>query len=159
MTFAFVPEYIVAWHRALLLALRVDFFRPGLREMNDWRDFLAVMDPLKETNGGEFTKDDLARVVALMREQNKRGGNWSLRFSKIMANPEPIRDLALELRAKKRQRPRPEIVRGFRTTGAITIATETDPAAEAEARPVSEEVSRFMEQYNARKARNGKASE
>lgn len=159
MTYALVPEYIVAWHRALLLALRVDFFRPGLREMNDWRDFLAVMDPLKETNGGDFTKDDLARVVALMREQNRKGGNWSLRFSKIMANPEAFRDLALELRAKKRERPRPTVRQTSRTVAGVTIAVETDPVAEADPRPVSEEVSRFMEQYNARKKRNGKASE
>ncbi len=161
MTYGLVPDYIVAWHRDLLDALRVSFFRPGLQEMNSWRDFLAVMAPLKQSEGGEFTKADLVAVVALMREQNKsRGGNWSLRFAKIMRDPETFRDLVLEIRAKKRTRPRPALQQSSRVVagvadpgGSITIATETDPAAETLPAPVGEEVSRFMREFNARKAR------
>lgn len=148
MTYGLIPPYIVDWHRDLLDALRVSFFRPGLQEMNAWRDFLAVMAPLKETDGGEFTKADLVAVVALMREQNKsRGGNWSLRFAKIMRDPETFRDLVLEIRAKRKVRPRAAIVRSSLTVAGVTIATETDPAADAAPQPIGEPVKEQMRKF------------
>lgn len=151
MTYGAVPDYIVQWHRELLRALRVEFFRPGLQEMNGWRDFLAVMAPLKETNAGEFTKRDLVAAVELMREQNKqRGGNWSLRFSKIMRDPETFRDLVLEARTKRRARPRPPIEKGSRSVAGVTIATETDPAAEAEPKPAGPQIAEQLRQFRQR---------
>lgn len=148
MTYALVPLYIIEWHRALLAALAVDFFRPGLKEMNDWRDFLSVMDALKETNDGEFTKRDLVAVVAHMRAQNKtRGGNWSLRFGRIMQTPETFRDLVQELRARHRQRPRKPIQQSSRTVAGVTIATEIDPATAAEPKPVGPEIAEQLRQF------------
>lgn len=156
MTYALVPAYIIEWHRELLAALRVQFFPPGLSEMNSWRDFLSVMSSLKTTEGGEFTKRDLAAAVALMRAQNGKGSNWSLRFAKIMGTPESFRDLVLEARTKAKIRPRQPVAQGSRKVGDLTIATETDPAAEAAPQPISESVHKFMNEYRARKERKGK---
>lgn len=138
-----VPEDIVELHRTLLRALNVDFFRPGMAELNYWSDFLYVMKPLAESEGGAFTKGDIATAVRLMREQNKSGGaNWSLRFSKIMRDPESFRDLVLI--ARKKLRPRPPVEQTQRTdaTGA-NIAIERDPAAERDPVAIAEHVAEF----------------
>jgi hypothetical protein len=152
MTHALVPAYIVDFHRALLEALRVDFFRPGMVEMNNWRDFLAVMKPLDDSAGGPFTKADLVAAVALMRSQNSGGANWSLRFSRIMQTPEHFRDLVLIARKGKRERPAKQIVQGKTGDGAA-VAVEHDPAAEAEPQPMSEQLQRFMDELAERKKR------
>lgn len=138
-----VPTDIVEMHRTLLAALNVDYFPPGMREMNDWRDWLSVMAPLKDSTGGAFTKDDLTAAVRLMRDQNRsKEANWSLRFSKIMREPESFRDLVLM--ARKKLRPRPPIEQTSRTdaTGA-NIATERDPAAENPPVAIAEHMDEF----------------
>jgi len=136
MTYSLVPDYIVDFHRALLEALRVDFFRPGMGEMNNWRDFLSVMKPLDDSVGGPFTKADLVAAVQLMRSQNRDGANWSLRFSKIMATPEAFRDLVLIARKTKRERPAKQVVQAKTGDGA-NVAVEVDPAADAEPTHIS----------------------
>jgi hypothetical protein len=149
-----VPEEIVALHRTLLAALRVDYFRPGMLEMNHWTAFLWVMKPLADSVGGPFTAADIAPVIAIMRAQNQSGGNWSLRFAKIMQNPEAFRDLVLI--ARKNRRPRePKITTTAKTGDGASVAVERDPAAEAEPQPVSEEVRRFMDELADRKKRKG----
>jgi hypothetical protein len=138
-----VPSEIVELHRTLLAALNVDYFPPGMAEMNNWRDFLFVMQPLSESEGGAFTKADLAPVIRMMREDNKRGSsNWSLRFSKIMREPESFRDLVLI--ARKKLRPRPAIEQTSRTdaTGA-NIAVDRDPAAEREPVAMAEHIAEW----------------
>ncbi|MCA1659610.1 MAG: hypothetical protein LC642_03575 [Verrucomicrobiaceae bacterium] len=136
MTFALVPDFIVAFHRALLAALQVDFFRPGLLEMNNWRDFLEVMKPLEDSVGGPFTAQDIAAAIQLMRAQNRSGGNWSLRYAKIMQNPEAFRDLVLI--ARKKIRPRePKVIETAKTGDGANVAVERDPAAERDPQHIS----------------------
>jgi hypothetical protein len=129
MTYALVPDYIVAFHRALLAALRVDYFRPGLLEMNNWRDFLEVMKPLEESVGGPFTEQDISAAVQLMRSQNQSGGNWALRYAKIMQTPEAFRDFVLIARKEKRER-LPKRIEQAKTADGANVAVERDPAAE-----------------------------
>lgn len=156
MTYALVPDYIVDLHCALLEALRVDYFKPGMVEMNNWRDFLSVMKPLDDSAGGAFTKADLSAAVNLMRSQNRENSaNWSLRFAKIMQTPEAFRDLVLIARKEKRERPPKQIVQAKTGDGAA-VAVERDPAAEAEPTPVSKEVQRFMSELADRKKRKAK---
>jgi hypothetical protein len=145
MTYSLVPDYIVDLHRALLEALRVDFFRPGMCEMNNWRDFLSVMKPLDDSAGGPFTSRDLAAAVNLMRSQNCGGANWSLRFAKIMQTPEAFRDLVLIARKEKRERPAKQIVQAKTGDGAA-VAVERDPAAEAEPAHISKPLREWREQ-------------
>lgn len=129
-------------HRALLAALRVDYFPPGMGDLNAWHDFLFVLRSLADTTGGPLTPHDLRAVIALMREQNREGkAKWALRFSKIMRDPEMFRDLVLETRRAKR--PRPPVERSSRTVGDVTIETERDPAAENDPRPVAEHLAEF----------------
>ncbi|HWM26561.1 MAG TPA: hypothetical protein VNP98_17220 [Chthoniobacterales bacterium] len=138
-----VPQDIVELHRTLLRALNVDFFQPGLAELGYWREFLFVMKPLDESEGGAFTKDDIAPVIRIMREDNKRGSsNWSLRFSKIMRDPENFRDLVLI--ARKKVRPRPPVEQKQRTdaTGA-NIAVDHDPAAERDPVAIAEHINEW----------------
>jgi hypothetical protein len=123
-----------------------------MADMNAWRDFLFVMQPLDDSAGGAFTRADLFAAVGLMRQQNRSGqARWSLRFSKILREPEAFRDLVLI--ARKKLRPRPPVETASRTdaTGAA-IAIERDPAAESEPQPISEETARFMKHYEERKA-------
>ncbi|MDQ2659721.1 MAG: hypothetical protein M3Y03_04800 [Verrucomicrobiota bacterium] len=143
-----VPEEIKTLHRVLLRALGLDHFPPGMVEMNAWRDFLFVMKPLAESEGGAFTADDLKAAVALMRKQNKaRESNWSLRFSKIMRDPESFRDCVLI--ARKEARPRPPIEQTSRTVGELRIATETDHALDA-APPISQPIGETMRKFRER---------
>lgn len=138
-----VPSDIVELHRALLAALQVDYFPPGMGEMNRWRDFLFVMQPLVESEGGAFTKGDLGAAVRLMREQNRaRTANWSLRFSKIMGDPESFRDLVLIARKAVRKRPPMEQKQRTDATGA-NIAVDHDPAAERNPAAIAEHIAEF----------------
>lgn len=138
-----VPDEIVALHRELLRALRVDYFPPGMGEMNRWRDFICVMAPLAQSEGGAFTKDDLGMAVRLMREQNQaRTANWSLRFSKILGEPESFRDLVLMARKAVRKRPPIEHAQRTDATGA-NIAIERDPAAERDPVAIAEHISEW----------------
>lgn len=140
---AAVPEDIVALHRALLAALRVDYFPPGMIEMNGWRDWLSVMKALEHSEGGPFTKKDLVAAVALMRAQNRaQSSNWSLRFAKIMRDPESFRDLVLI--ARKAVRERPAVQQTARTIDGVTYADETDPTLTANAQPVGPGVKEQM---------------
>jgi hypothetical protein len=150
------PQYIVDFHRALLAALDVDYFAPGIGDVNLWQSFLFVMKPLDDSAGGPLVPRDLHAAVNLMRAQNKTGSaKWSLRFSKIINDPEAFRDLVLI--ARKKVRPRPPVETASRTdaTGA-SVALERDPAAEREPKPISEGVQRFMSELAARKARKTK---
>lgn len=138
-----VPPDITELHRTLLAALNVDYFPPGMREMNDWRDWLSVMAPLKDSTGGAFTKEDLTAAVRLMREQNRsKEANWSLRFSKIMREPESFRDIVLMARKAVRKRPPVEQTQRTDATGA-NIAIERDPAAERDPVAIAEHVAEF----------------
>ena len=152
---ALVPKDIIELHSSLLAALGVDYFPPGMADMNAWRDFLFVMQPLADSAGGAMTKADLPRAVDLMRQQNKSGdARWSLRFSKIMREPEAFRDLVLI--ARKKQRPRPPIETASRTDASgAAIQVERNPAAESEPQPISEGVRRFMSDFEAHKAAEG----
>ena len=135
-----VPPDIIELHRALLAALRVDYFPPGMREMNNWRDFLDVMKPLQESEGGAFTAADITRAIALMRHQNKsKEANWSLRFFKIMSEPESFRDIVLI--ARKAARPRPPVeTRTAKTGDGANVQVEHDPAAERNPVAIAEHV-------------------
>lgn len=151
MTYSLVPAYIVDFHRALLEALRVDYFPPGIGEMNNWRDFLYVMKPLADSEGGPFTAADLFAAVQLMRSQNRGGANWSLRFAKIMATPEAFRDLVLMARKEKRERPAQQIVQAKTGDGA-NVAVERDPAAEANLTHISNPLRDWRERMQKGKA-------
>jgi len=137
-----VPPEIVAWHRLLLNALRVDYFAPGLLEMNHWRDFLSVLKSLDETPGGPLAGKDVVKVVELMRKQNKTGSNWSLRFSRIMGAPETFRDLVLQTRRVDRPRPPVQTTQRTDATGA-SIAVESDPAADRDPVAIAEHISEW----------------
>lgn len=138
-----VPPEIIELHRELLRALRVDYFPPGMIEMNGWRDFVFVMKPLDESEGGAFTKADLAPVIRMMRGDNQRGAsNWSLRFAKIMRDPESFRDLVLISRKAVRKRPPIEHTSRTDATGA-TIAIERDPAADNPPVAIAEHMNEF----------------
>lgn len=153
MTYSLVPAYIVDFHRALLEALRVDYFPPGMGEMNNWRDFLYVMKPLEDSEGGPFVKADLSAAVQLMRSQNRSGANWSLRFAKIMATPEAFRDLVLIARKEKRERPPKKVVQAKTGDGAA-VAVEVDPAADAEPTHISNPLREWRERMQ--KGNHGK---
>lgn len=144
MTYALVPDYIVDFHRALLAALQVDFFRPGMLEMNNWRDFLEVMKPLEDSVGGAFTAQDIAPAVQLMRSQNRSGGNWSLRYAKIMQTPEAFRDLVLIARKERRPR-KPKVTESVKTADGANVAVERDPPAEAEPTHISNPLREWRE--------------
>lgn len=142
-----VPDDIIELHRELLRALRVDFFRPGLAELNYWSDFLYVMKPLAESEGGPFTKADIAPVIRKMRDDNQRGvSNWSLRFAKIMRDPESFRDLVLI--ARKQSRPREPkkdapVRRSLGEGGTVSYLEERDPAAERNPVAIAEHISEW----------------
>jgi hypothetical protein len=139
-----VPAEIVELHRALLEALRVDYFPPGIIEMNCWKDFLFVMKPLAESAGGAFTVRDIAPAVALMRDQNKTGANWSLRFAKIMQTPESFRDFVLQARKTKRVRP-PVSTKSVKQPDGANVQVEHDPAAESEPTHISNPLREWRE--------------
>jgi hypothetical protein len=140
-----VPKEIVELHRALLEALRVDYFPPGIIEMNCWKDFLFVMKPLAESAGGAFTVRDISPAVALMREQNKaQGANWSLRYAKIMRDPESFRDFVLQARKTKRTRP-PVATKSVRTPDGANVQVEHDAAAESEPTHISNSLREWRE--------------
>ena len=120
--------------------------------MNDWKDFLYVMKPLEDSAGGALKLADIAAAVGLMRKQNRDGSNWSLRYAKIMRDPETFRDLILQARRVERPRAPVQATQRRNATGAA-IAVESDPAAEAEPRPLSESVQRFMNDLADRKKR------
>jgi hypothetical protein len=145
------PQEIHEFHRALLVALNLDHFPAGMSDVNSWGDFLAVMKPLAESVGGPFVVRDIHAAVRLMRQQNKSGeARWSLRYSKILREPEAFRDLVLI--ARKEKRPRAAKVADTAKTGdGANVAIELDPAAESEARPVSESVRAFMNELEERK--------
>lgn len=147
-----IPPEIEALHRALLSALRVDYFPPGMGDLNAWRDFLFVLQSLEGSVGGCLTSHDIRAAVNLMREQNREGkAKWALRFAKVLREPESFRDLVLETRRLKR--PRPPVERSSRRAGDITLETERDPATEAEPQPISRPVA---EQYAEFKKRMGR---
>lgn len=138
-----VPQEIIELHAALLRALNVDYFRPGLAEMGHWKDFLFVMKPLSDSEGGAFNKADIGPAIALMRQQNKtERSNWSLRFIKIMRDPESFRDIVLLSRKQRRPRPPVEQTQVTDATGA-NIAVERDPAAERDPVAIAEHVAEF----------------
>jgi hypothetical protein len=110
--------------------------------MNRWRDFLDVLKSLDETAGGPLTKGDIAAAVGLMRKQNRDGANWSLRFAKIMGDPETFRDLVLQSRRVDRPRPPVQTTQRTDATGA-SIAVESDPAAERNPVAIAEHISEW----------------
>jgi hypothetical protein len=131
------PQEIHDFHRALLVALNLDHFPAGMSDVNSWGDFLAVMKPLAESVGGPFAVRDIHAAVRLMRQQNKSGeARWSLRYSKILREPEAFRDLVLMARKEKRPRAAVETTSRTDATGAV-IQVERDPAAEAEPTHIS----------------------
>lgn len=153
---ASAPQEIHEFHRALLVALNLDHFPAGMGDVNMWREFLFVQAPLCDSAGGPFAVLDIHAAVKLMRQQNKAGETrWSLRYSKILREPEAFRDLVLQ--ARKEKRPRPAVVTEQARTGdGAAIQVERDPAADAEPRPVSESVRSFMAELEERKKARAK---
>jgi hypothetical protein len=138
------PAPIPEFHRVLLDALAVDYFQPGLADINAWRDFLYFLETLNDSAGGPLTARDIAAAVRLMRQENRdRRASWSLRFARILREPESFRDLVLQARKQKRERP--QVRTESRQAGNISIAVERDPAAESDARPASEILREFKE--------------
>lgn len=153
-----IPPEIEALHRALLAALRVDYFPPGMGDLNAWHDFLFVLSSLDESAGGPLTGRDLHAVVALMREQNRENkAKWALRFMKILRDPEMLRDLVLETRRVRRPR-RPVETTSVRTADGAQVEIERDPAADADARPVQEILADFKRKMNREPRKPGKDS-
>lgn len=136
------PQPIVTLHRALLAALQVDYFPPGLGDVNAWQSFLFVLKPLEDSAGGPFTAADIPGAVRLMREQNRQGAaKWSLRFGKIMNEPEAFRDLVLT--ARRTVLPRLPVEKKSSTIGDITFEVERDPAAEHVPQPIADELQKL----------------
>jgi hypothetical protein len=137
-----IPNEIFELHRALLSALRVDYFPPGLGDVNMWRDFLFVLEPLKDSVGGPLTAKDISYAVGLMRLENKsRKAGWSLRFARILHEPESFRDLVLQARKAKRDRAPVETASTLQRLNASTTISrleERDPAAANPPKPLRE---------------------
>lgn len=139
-----IPIEIFQLHRALLSALRVDYFPPGLGDVNAWRDFLFVFEPLKDSAGGPLSAKDIHAAVALMRLENRSAGNrWSLRFARILKEPESFRDLVLQ--SRKQNRDRPPAVPASRSAGNTSILIERDPSAENQPQPIAHHLRAFRE--------------
>lgn len=143
-----IPPEIEALHRALLAALRVDYFPPTMGDLNAWHDFLFVMQSLEDSAGGRLTTRDIHAAVALMREQNRAGeAKWALRFSKILRDPEAFRDLVLGTRRVKRPRP-PVSTISVKTGDGAIVASERDPATENEPIAIAEHLAEFKRRMN-----------
>jgi hypothetical protein len=139
-----LPIEILEFHRALLDALGIDHFRPGMADVNMWKDFLFFLDTLKDSAGGPLTAKDITAALRLMRQENrdKRAG-WSLRYSRILREPESFRDLVLQARKQKRERG--PVVTESRTAGNVSILTERDPAADEPPKQIAHELRRWRE--------------
>lgn len=139
-------------HREMLNALRVDYFPPGMSDAEAWRGFLYVMDTLAETPGGMLTPRDVRNAVDLMRKQvaEKKAG-WSLRFSKIIRDPEAFRDLVLETRRKIR--PRPEVREEAVTRPGIGTRLElVDPVASQDSiKSIKKHAEEFFAQFGVKR--------
>lgn len=151
------PPEIAEFHRALLAALQVDFFPPGMGDVNAWREFLFALDTLKDSAGGALTAHDIGAAVRLMRQQNKNGkAGWSLRFGKIMKEPEDFRDLVLEARRPVRPRAAIEQTSRVDATGAA-VMIERDPATENAAEHAGTAAAKQLREFRER-MRNGGAA-
>ncbi len=97
-------KQIIEFHNALCGAIGHKAFRMGMHDQRAWSDFLYVLQSLDDTDEGPLTSRDIVRVVNLMRKQRAKGAGWSLRYSKILSEPETFRDLVLEIRRPVRPR-------------------------------------------------------
>jgi hypothetical protein len=140
------PQYIVSFHRTLLSAIGVDYFPPGLGDVNLWESFLFVMKLLADSAGGAFTEKDIVGAVRLMREQNRNGtAKWSLRFAKIMNDPEAFRDLVLLARKTKRPVAQLSKLRSVKTPDGSNVQVEHDPSAGNEPRTIAHELRKWRQ--------------
>ena len=100
-------ERIRSLHRTLHAACGLPAISPSASDQQAWWAFLREMTPLDEPEaGGPLTTEDIQAVIGEMRRQNNAGeAKWSLRPSRILRDPEGIRDLVLITRAKRRARP------------------------------------------------------
>lgn len=127
----FTQENLTDFHRTLHKCCGLDPIRPSFADINQWRDFLTVMEPLEDTDGGPFCVADIVAMTSLMRKQNDRGGaNWSLRPAKILRDPESMRDLILMARKFFRQRKRPPSERREIRAGKVASMIDHEPAGE-----------------------------
>ena len=147
---------ILALHRALCAAIGNPEFKLTMSDERAWSDFLGVISSLDETSGGPLTPRDMKLVIERMRTQVASGkAGWSLRYTKILRDPETFRDLVLEVR--KKFRPRAAIERVTRTLpDGANVIDERDPAAEADATNIraaaKTEMARFKAQMTGGKA-------
>ena len=105
-----ITEDIVRdFHKALHRACGLPQLAPTTTDKATWWAFLREMEPLDDPHaGGPLTLQDIADVVGEMDRQKRAGlAAWSLRPSKILADPEMFRDLVLQARKKRQARPRP----------------------------------------------------
>ncbi len=125
-------EQITAMHNALMRGCNHPQLRMTSADHSLWRDFLSVMEPLEDTEGGPITTSDIIAVLGTMQAHNNkarlsgRGYQYSLRPSSILRDPEKIRDLILESRRTLRKRPPPVMRQVNHGTGNRQI--EHDPS-------------------------------
>lgn len=137
-------EQIIAYHRALLRGCDLDPVRPAAGAQVAWDHFVREMEPLRDTEEGPFTMQDLVELLALMRKQKAEGIGWSMRPTAILRDPEKMIDLILENRRVKRLRQRPPIQRKPITAGPVTAMIDHDPAADPDA---GNPISKFLQEY------------
>lgn len=149
-------EGILSLHRVMLYALRLPFFSPAASDLIAWESFVSVLDSLGETPAGPLTPRDVRNVIDGMRRSNARGDSkWSLRLTNILRNPESFRDLVLESRRIKRERPesRPVAVVTALDRGDSIVIYDEDHRPEQEPVTMTEEARKFVAEFEARKAR------
>lgn len=135
---------IPSLHKTLCLALGLPVLRLSISGESQWYWFVRETC-LDSTPGGPLTCEDIQNVIALMRKQKTVGTGWSLRYSRIMRDPETFRDLVLETR--RQPRPRPPVVRITREQpDGCRVLAEKDTAMEAVAVAAHEEFLRFCKE-------------
>ncbi len=102
----YTEDEIRKMHVALYEGCSLPVLPLRINDQRQWHDFLEEMKPLADTPGGPFRLADLVAVLAVMLEQKRNGVGWAMRPSKILREPETIRDLVLEARSKLKIRAR-----------------------------------------------------
>lgn len=138
--------------RTLYAACGLESIRPGMDDQRICFDWLQLMEPLHDTPTGPITRADITAVISSMKKARERGINYSIRPRNILNEPEKFRDMILEERRRRNLRRRKPSETADRTDGDTTHQVDHDPAAEADAVPVSEGVRKWMEDFKKGKA-------